>query len=290
MKVNTMIYLIADFQYNAISGASIDYIDLYLNLKQYLPVNLTILVNYDKIITVKKLIELYFTKTLASQLVKTLRVKFDKQVAQTDIIICKYGTLLDKYIDIELYNNIFLIVDLRLACHAINNMHEDILYHPHIKRIICTDFLYKIYKNTSILFNYYHKFSQTRLDNIRISNKKNTFSDWNNYSQHKSNLNFNIHEYEALNWYRHKIQNNTYNFDYCMEMKGKLIFEFLYFGKQVHYSSVNKQFNDGLTDYLSLFGIDDNIVQDLHISKQAIFDKLVKFDENDKLLQFIKTY
>ena len=284
-----MIYLIADFQYNTISGSTIDYIDLYYNLKKYLPVKLIILVNYNKYLSVKKLLLSYFNKKIVKELIKYFRINTDN-IKENDTIICKYGCLLDNYINIEKYKNIYIIADLRLACHCIVNINRYYLYHSNIKGIFTSPFLKKYYENHDILHEYYVKLSKYRLDNIVINNTYNNFNDWENYYNLKNAIDFNIHKYKKLTWFRHQVENQSYCFNQCLEMKGKLIFEFLYFGKQVHYSPINKQFDDGLTDYLSLFNIDDNKEQDLNISKEEIFDKLVKFDETDQFLRYITNY
>ena len=281
-----MIYLIADFQYNVISGTTIDYIDLYYNLKKYLPVKLIILVNYNKYLNVRKLLFSYFAKNFANELVQYFRVNINN-INENDVIICKYGCLLDNYINIEKYKNIYVIADLRLACHCFANINKQYLYHSNIKGVFAPPFLNKYYLNHDIFHDYYVKFSKYRLDNIVMNNTYNNFDDWKNYSSLKNKIGFNIHNYKSLTWHRHQVENQSYCFNQCLELKGKLLFEFLYFRKQVHYSPVNKCFNDGLTDYLSLFNIDDNIEQDINISREEIFDKLVKFDENDELLRLI---
>jgi hypothetical protein len=43
----------------------------------------------------------------------------------------------------------------------------------------------------------------------------------------------------------------------------------------------------GLTDYLNYFNIDDNISQELKISKEEIYDKLIKFDSDNKILNLL---
>ena len=135
-----MIYLIADFQYNTISGSTIDYIDLYYNLKKYLPVKLIILVNYNKYLSVKKILLSYFNKKIVKELIKYFRINADN-IKENDTIICKYGCLLDNYINIEKYKNIYIIADLRLACHCIVNINRYYLYHSNIKGIFTSPFL-----------------------------------------------------------------------------------------------------------------------------------------------------
>lgn len=74
--------------------------------------------------------------------------------------------------------------------------------------------------------------------------------------------------------------------DVYYENIGKLIFEFLYLGRSVYYSSKNKCFDDGLTYYLKLFDIDDNKTQKIEIKKEDIEEKLF-FNDNDDILNFV---
>ena len=50
-----------------------------------------------------------------------------------------------------------------------------------------------------------------------------------------------------------------------------MIFEFSALDKKVYYSNDNKTHNDGLTYYLKLFDIDDNISQEIHINEKRLF-------------------
>ena len=62
---------------------------------------------------------------------------------------------------------------------------------------------------------------------------------------------------------------------------------FLYYNKYVYYNAVPKQDNDGLTDYLNYFNIDDNISQELKITKEEVYNKLIKFDSDNKILNIL---
>lgn len=104
---------------------------------------------------------------------------------------------------------------------------------------------------------------------MKISYILGEFSDYDDYDMLKRQDYFNVHQYQALKYHRYYVGG--------LEIKGKLIFEFKYFDKSVKYLSVNKSIDDGLTDYLKLFGIDDNFDQDVTISKDDIIDKLVSY-------------
>lgn len=67
---------------------------------------------------------------------------------------------------------------------------------------------------------------------------------------------------------------------------GKMLFEFLLTGRRVLYSAAGKVMDDGLTEMLALFNVDDNVDQELCIPvvdlEQAFFDK--PYDELYALL------
>ena len=67
-----------------------------------------------------------------------------------------------------------------------------------------------------------------------------------------------------------------------------MIFEFSALGKRVYYSRENKTQDDGLTEYLKLFGIDDNIDQEIKISEEELFDKLGMKDDDILLIDLLK--
>ena len=70
---------------------------------------------------------------------------------------------------------------------------------------------------------------------------------------------------------------------------GKMVFEFPALGKKVFYSPKNKNCDDGLTEYLALFGINDEVEQEISISEEQLFDVL-GMHENDILLNDIRNY
>jgi hypothetical protein len=57
--------------------------------------------------------------------------------------------------------------------------------------------------------------------------------------------------------------------------------------KKVYYSSANKSQDDGLTEYLRLFGFDDNITQEIEFTKQDVIDKL-GFYKEDLILELLE--
>ena len=142
-------------------------------------------------------------------------------------------------------------------------------------------------------FLYFHKLSEERLSSL-IPQKNNslifyrddsvvvdTFLKYFSTSNKKITYKelFQCSEYHYTRW-DHK--NNIY-----FENIGKMIFEFLWMNKKVKYFSNNKSINDGLTEYLKLFNIDDNITQYLNISKNDIEKKLF-MHKNDTLLNILR--
>ena len=263
---NNKIYIIAELYCGHIHGSFIDCLDTYCNLKSAgYSCELLILVHLQYVKPLIKRLNSLYIPALCNDIVKHIANNINN-ISPADIIICKYESIKNGLIDCNKYHNIYLINDWTLTADFINNTAIDFDNIDSIKGILGTLFLQQ-YTNKLIVD--YIKFSKFRLDNMRISYKLDTFSQYDEYDTFKQQQYFNIHNYRRLIYRRRKLDGCSL----CMEMKGKLIFEFLYFGKQVHYSPVNK---DGLTDYLSLFGINDNIEQDLNISKEEIYDKLVK--------------
>lgn len=263
-----------------ISGNLIDGLDLYYNLRDYFDCDYFILIKTNQMKLLYHKLKTTFNPPVYNDIIQHIRLdNFQIDFDKYDVFIYKYNYYRLNH-DITKYNGILL--------NGWSATRELIYYKNNVfanfKHVATSPFLLK-YDKANNYFIYYAKFSKYRLDNIIHSNKEWTFSDYANYEKLKTSQNFSIHDYSKLAYSRHKVDETNF----YAEIKGKLIFEFLYFGKQVHYSPKNKVFDDGLTDYLNLFGIDDNIEQDLNISREEVYETLVKFDENDELLSFIKT-
>lgn len=73
---------------------------------------------------------------------------------------------------------------------------------------------------------------------------------------------------------------------------GKLIFEFLLIGRQVKYSTKNRSFPDGLTEYLAAIGIDDTRDQILDFDNKQEMKNLMYhtlgYGPKDTLLQMLR--
>lgn len=135
---------------------------------------------------------------------------------------------------------------------------------------------------------WYHKLSKVRLNYIK--NKYNT-PLYNDTLHRNNNDDFfpimdkhpSFHNYTEYFYHRYRTWDNGVTY---IENIGKMIFEYLYCGKSVIYSPKNKTMDDGLTEYLNLFGIDDNKEQKLFITKEDIENKLF-MNDNDLLLRLI---
>jgi len=129
------------------------------------------------------------------------------------------------------------------------------------------------------------KLSKERMNNIKsnfLSNDNSKLTSLNYNESKNKNIDINPFSYNIYEYERRQIYYNKY-----YENIGKLIFEFLYFKKQVFYSSNNKQFDDGLTENLNMFNINDRFSQILKISKNDIEKKLF-MKKSDKLLHYLK--
>lgn len=71
-----------------------------------------------------------------------------------------------------------------------------------------------------------------------------------------------------------------------IENIGKMLFEFIFLGKEVDYYAANKIVDDGLHFYLEQLGIDDNIDNlDIKIEQKKLLNKVV-FGKNDDIEVF----
>ena len=264
-----------------LDGSFIDCLDLYYNIREYIDTDYYILLPPEHTLLFLHKLKSIFTIELYNNILKHIYpYNFPIDYSLYNLFIYRYNYYLTNP-DIAKFNSI-LINSWTAMQELIYNRNNIFI---RFKNVISTPFILN-YDRSRRYFIDYHKLSKYRLDNIMHNNILcNTFSNYDEYQELKVTKNFNVHNYSGLTYARHKHDNT----DFYMEMKGKLIFEFLYFNKPVHYSPIHKYFNDGLTDYLSLFNIDDNIEQDLHISSSHIYHNLVKFTKHDKLVSFIKS-
>ena len=267
--MNNKICIISVIKNDYISGNLIDCLDLYYNLHEHINCEYFILISDKQIKLFINKLKNTFKSKLYKDIIKHIhpynyQIDFDKY----DLFIYRYN-----YYQINPSITQYKGILLNGWCPTQNLIYYKNNIFTNFRIIITTPFILQFDNiNINKYFIYFHKLSQFRLNNLIYKKQNMPFFDYQNYEKLKSNENFNIHNYNSLIYHRHKVDDDT---NFYLEMKGKLIFEFLYFNKKAHYSPVNKSMNDGLTDYLLLFGIDDNIEQYICISKEEIEDKLV---------------
>ena len=137
---------------------------------------------------------------------------------------------------------------------------------------------------TCNLLKYYVPLSEHRLSHTDAYVKYKVCYDNKCYeTDTRYNHNFNVHHYQGIKWRRRDFLHKGLN----LEIKGKLPFEFNYFDKKVQYDSTSKMMDDGFTDYMKLFGLDDNHDQTIQIPKAEIKKKLVGMKNDDLVLQLV---
>ena len=225
---------------NLLDGSFVDSLDLYYNLRNYIDVTYYIQIIPQNITSFLKKIKNTYTQEVYDDIIKHIRLyNYSIDYNLYNLFLYRYNYYLLNP-EIAKYNGI-LINSWTATKELIYNKNNIFSKFSHI---LTTPFILN-YDKSKRYFIYYHKLSEYRLDNmIHKQCTRDTFSNYHKYAKLKTMDGFDIHKYKKLNYARHLPDESIF----YMEMKGKLIFEFLYFGKQVHYSPVNKAFDDGLTD------------------------------------------
>lgn len=130
--------------------------------------------------------------------------------------------------------------------------------------------------NTENKMIYYHKFSQERMEFLEKKYKDTVYNRILVRDLNSRKPAFDRFEYDGYLYKRYRTNGTSY-----YDNIAKLIFEYRYLGKNVFYSCENKTFNDGLTYYLRLFGIDDNISQYIYFDKSDICNILMMKHTDD---------
>ena len=134
-------------------------------------------------------------------------------------------------------------------------------------------------------FDYYVPFNEYRLKSLLVSENGEIYCNKQYEDDVMKILAFNIHDYSAISWTRRDYYHRGLN----LEIKGKIPFEFSYFQKPVYYDASTKMIDDGFTDYLNLFGINDNISQTILIPQKELYDKLINYKDDDIILQILNS-
>ena len=151
-------------------------------------------------------------------------------------------------------------------------------------RVICNKFNSKYCDNNMI---WYMKFNMDRIYHIHSTFENDDLTS-EFYNQSKIlNVNINPFSYSTYHYNRYdKLVHNTYKDDNAryFENIGKLQFEFILLYKKAFYSSKNKIIDDGLTEYMSLLGLDDNNDYCLNDIPYRKFYSTFKMNKGDFLI------
>lgn len=281
-----------------IGGVFFDYVDLYFNVKStgyecylYIVVKNTI----DNILNFTKNIMKSYDIAYSQELLRHVYYINDeneydevwRNIKRTEYLVVVPSVIVDKKINhciFDYYDKIISYINLKSFLYLKDGNLElfDVYNHSNMHYLI-TPFVSDRLKNFACnKYIYYVKLSKYRLDNAKLSYNNSVYNN-TLYETDKYMPNFNIHDYGSLIYTRR----NYFDADYYVEIKGKSIFEFLYYEKPVFYNAKPKTIDDGLTDYIRYFGIDDNITQELKIPKDVIYEKLICFDDNDLVMKLL---
>lgn len=265
--------------YRKLNGVCTSLFDIYFNLiERNIPVtfNLTIHPNgfYDM---------LYYKDEYPSiPYKKLMKYSFDTLIISSDFI----GQDWDIFKNFK-YKNLIIVDSTKIYIDYLknNNVTSTRLNSIKNKTVLGNKFNSQFVDNDYYIWH--HKFSNKRMK--YLENKYAGRGDGVLYRINNSDTysildrHISYHLYNECFYHRYRSWDNGVTY---VENIGKTIFEYLYMKKKVIYSPKNKTMDDGLTEYLSLFDIDDNVEQELHISKEELEDKLFMKD-TDLLLDII---
>lgn len=271
--------------YPYLDGTSTSLIDTYYNLKQF-DVDIECYVAIDAQ-NIKNNVE------YIQALKKSTPPDFDYKIIplekiykkQFDNLVMSFGIF--RFVE-ELptnYNHLFLLDAGRVA------------YDHFVGNSKCADYV-RALPNVSVyggktngkflnMDNYkvwYHKFSKERFNVLKQLPRNNNIVT----TQDREKTGNIKYDYLLTNEYHYNRYMRWGDFvGGYWENIGKMVFEFPALGKKVFYSPKNKNCDDGLTEYLGLFGIDDNVEQEIKIDEAQLFEVL-GMHEDDVLLNDIR--
>lgn len=277
--------------YPYLDGTTTSLIDLYFNLSHYMNVNCYIIIdtsqenvkrNVKYIQTLKNSIPFDKFKFTYIQLSKLnefcLNHKFNNLILSFGIF--RFLNTLPFH-----YNKLIILDSGRIIYDYYCCNSKFISYVKSLNNVfILGNNMNKHFFNYEQYFLYYHKFSHERFDFLKCI-LSNDLVVTENVREKTGNIDMKYLQSNKLyynRWRDVKGDNKIYS-----ENIGKMIFEFSALNKFVHYSPINKTHDDGLTEYLRLFDIDDNYELIIKISENELFDKL-GFNDNDLILSIIK--
>lgn len=276
--------------YPYIDGTTTSLIDTYLNLSRYLDVKCYVLFDSTPA-GVKRNVE--YVRTLRASVpvdkfkyeyVDLRKLREWQASHHSKNLIISFGILrFLNSIDFNYDNLIFLDAGRMRHDYAFNN--SRLIRYTEALPNVCfagNKANRRLFDESTVWEVWYHKFSRERMDFLRSREVVNGLVDERGRG-HGDIFTVNQLSMNELIFRRWQtFDNKSY-----AENIGKMIFEFAALGKRVHYLSEHKTQDDGLTEYLSLFGIDDNVSQDVVIGYDELLDKL-GFKDDDSLLRLIK--
>lgn len=157
--------------------------------------------------------------------------------------------------------------------------------------VICNKFNTKYVNNS---FVWYMQFSKERIEQLKklVSNENDVLCAEEYYKNKMNCKNIEPFSYKKYEYYRYdkKNETNCYTDDGARyyENIGKLMFEFVLLGKESSYSPRNKQFDDGLTEFMNYLGYDDNQSYLWNHKDISYLEKRLFMDKDNKLLSLFK--
>jgi hypothetical protein len=243
----------------SLSGAFTSMIDLYLNLKNFIEVDMKIMfdIHSTGMLNYFRVQNFFGNIDLLSTLTKDRNHESDTVIISSELL----GQII-KGLEINIKCDRLIILDSLDLQKVKFNLLPDLT-----SFLFCDNcVLLSNPANFNILsvktLEYYHKFNPKRLLSI----------DW--YPK--------IANYDRRDKKHSKMKDNVY-----VENIGKSIFESIFLGNQINYHANELPVEDGLCSYLRLFGIDPHIDHfPLKIKKEEIKEKLF-FSEKDKVLEIL---
>ena len=153
---------------------------------------------------------------------------------------------------------------------------------------ICNEFNAKYVKDS---FIWYMKFSKERIEKIKklVSSENGTLVAEDYYKNKMEGKNTKPFSYKKYEYYRYDKKNdfNNYTDDGARyyENIGKLMFEFVFLGKESTYSPKNKKFFDGLSEFMRYVGYDDEQEYVFNQKDLALLEEKLYMNEDDEILK-----
>lgn len=151
--------------------------------------------------------------------------------------------------------------------------------------VICNKYNSKYFDNC---FIWDMKFSEERIQRQLKLNTcdKDVLVAEEYYKSKMNGINIKPFTYKTYKYYRYDKKNdyNNYNLARYYENIGKLMFEFILFGKESMYSPRNKCFDDGLTEFMNYLGYNDEEERMFTNNDKKQIEDRIYMKKNDVLL------